>query len=269
MEKVKKYNHFLLAIIGTIGLLFFLGSGAIAISEYFKYNNYEEIEYRPGLLAETKTDSLIKEEKREQILTFNEFVEIDTLKKLYVIPVGQRNLNESESTGEVLGLINSFSGKKVKGYRNKYGLNYNNLILYESATYRTRVIFDTRSSISNFYSFENGNFLMIRCATEDTNKDGYIDNYDLQEMYLYNTNELVLDKIEKPKNISFMNFAKGIENSELVFQFGIDRNDNGEFNNNEEPKVHYKLNLKTKSLILLLPESQINQIQKLLEGRTN
>ncbi|KAA3624023.1 MAG: hypothetical protein DWQ02_23710 [Bacteroidetes bacterium] len=268
MEKLKKYNQILLAILATVGLLFLLGFGIMAITEYLSFYSYDDHEYEPGLIAETKTDSLIKEEKREQILTFNQFVEIDTIKKIYIIPIGQKNLNEPESMGDdVLGLINSYPGRNVKGYRNKYGLNYNNLVLFESGSNRTKLIFDTRISISNFYSFNNGQYLIIRCAKLDTNKDEYIDRYDLQEMYLYDVRNNELHRIEKQENTSYINFANGINNSALVFQFGIDRNMNGEFNNEIEPKIYYRLNVETRELNLLIPESQINQIQELLEGR--
>lgn len=264
MEKIKKYNQVLLAVTGTLSLLFLLGIGVHFVSEYISYNrNYPP--YEPGIISEETADSLIFEKKRDQILTFDQFQLIDTLKNVYLIPVGQRNLNESESTGDLLGLVNVYTRGYDEG-RFKYGIIYNNLILFEPQIDKSTLIFDRRISISDYTFVDFHSCLIIQGAEIDSNKDGYIDGYDVQQLYLYDLEERKLDLIKSNENLSLLQFAAGIEQREMVFQFGQDRDKNGEFEDSFEPKVFFKLNMEKKKLQPVISKEQLNQIQKLLEG---
>ncbi len=114
IEKVKNYNQKLLAVLGTIGAIFLIVALVsfifIAIQESRRYD-YNEPE--TGILSEEKIEKLQKENKREQVISYETPILIDTLKLKYIIPVSHKTLDEKEDIG-LNGLLNGFtdSGNK-------------------------------------------------------------------------------------------------------------------------------------------------------------
>lgn len=269
MEKLKKYNLILLAIIGTLLLIYLIIGGGILGYEMFTYNSYGDFHYEPGIVSEETTDSLLAEEVRRQIITFNQIELIDSINQVYLIPVSHRNLERDESTGDILGLTNIYKGgDEFESKRYKSGVNYNNLIVYHSIEGVSKVIFENRISISDYLFIENKGiqYVVIRGTNEDSNKDGYVDSYDLQKIIVYDIRKGEVLEIKAKDGLSYINFADIKSDQELFIQFGVDRNKNGEYEIEFEPKIYYKLDLPEGSLTPIVTEEQINSLQKLLEG---
>lgn len=268
MEKLKEYNLIILAIIGTILLILLIIGGGMFGYEMLANQSYDDSSYEPGIISEETADSLATEEVRKQIITFNQIVLIDSTNGIYLMPVSHRNLESDESTGEILGLTNTFTGGKYDLKRYKSGVNFNNLIVYFSDENKSKVVFENRISLSTFFTIENqGNrYVIISGTNEDSNKDGYIDSYDIQKLFIYDVSKEKTSEIKTKNKLSFITFSNTKRDHEFIAQFGLDRNENGEFEVDIEPKIYFKLDVSRNSLTSIVSEEQIEKLQKLLEG---
>ncbi len=52
----------------------------------------------------------------------------------------------------------------------------------------------------------------------------------------------------------------------MIFEYGDDRNGNGEFEKRYEPKSYYKLNMDSGELLPVLSEKSLQNLQAILEG---
>ena len=70
IEKIKNYNQMLLAVLGTIAIIFAL-VGLIAfmgtVINEFRWNRHNDVE--GGILSDEKIEELQKENKREQVIS--------------------------------------------------------------------------------------------------------------------------------------------------------------------------------------------------------
>lgn len=112
-EKIKNYNQLLLAIAGTLTLLFFIGMGVIFMVDEFSYR-FSDNDYHEGILSSEETEVLLADTLRKQIISFPNMFLVDSISKTYLLPVSQADLHDLESTNDLLGLINSY------GSRGKY-----------------------------------------------------------------------------------------------------------------------------------------------------
>ncbi len=135
--KIEKYNQRIVAVLGTVGVIFLIVALiafiSVTITEHRRFND-NDIE--TGILSDEKIEELQKENKREQVISFRQPRLIDTLNSTYIIPVSHKTLDEQE---DINGLLNAYSGSS--GYEpsdsryssGTYG-NYNNVIVYKPKT---------------------------------------------------------------------------------------------------------------------------------------
>ena len=124
IEKIKNYNQKLLAVLGTIGGIFLVVALvsfiSIVIQEHRRYD-YEEPE--TGILSEEKIEKLQKENKREQVISYETPILIDTLNSKYIIPtsVCLVKLNGVVGNPLCLSAVSLFAGSIVEsGYEPRY-----------------------------------------------------------------------------------------------------------------------------------------------------
>ena len=135
IEKIKNYNQKLLAILGSIAIIFALIGLVMFISfviDEYRSNNYND---DTGILSEDKIEKLQKENKREQVISYRTPKLIDTINQLYIIPVSHKSLNESEEIDDkVLGLMNAsgdFQNESDQRYSRRYYGDFNNILVYD------------------------------------------------------------------------------------------------------------------------------------------
>lgn len=274
IEKVKKYNQKLLAILGTIvalmallGListLFFVGT---QISSSFGHKSED------GILSDEKIELLQKENKRQQIVSYQIPELVDTVNLIYMIPVSQKTLNKPEDIedDEMLGLLDMSGGKfssakKYRSRRSYYG-SYNNLLIYDAKIEKLNKLFDDRVNFEEIDTkyFDDDVFIAFTAATTDSYKDGVINSNDLKKLYIYSVKE------QKLKNIG-LNHADVIaykfinESKNLLVQFGVDYNEDGKYNSSKEPKTLRSFNYKSGVLSEIVSKDIHSQLQKKLEG---
>jgi hypothetical protein len=268
MEKIKKYNQIILAIIGTIALLLLIIGGGMTLKVIYEEltwnNNYEEV----SIISNEKVEELAGDSLRKQLITFKNIILIDTLNEKFLIPVQQSNLVNEEyiDDSNLFGMINSYSGGKGTYY---YGGNYyNNLLVFDNKTNKIRELFENRISIDEFdkIEIENNVIVTIRVTTEDSNGDGFLNSKDLQQLFIYNVSEDKLVEIPA-EGKDYIRLKILFPNEDFVVLYGIDKNKDGEFHSRQEPMFFYNLDINTGKTELLIKEEQLKSLQRKLDGR--
>lgn len=276
IEKIKNYNQKLLAILGTIAGIFLIialvSFISIVIQEHRRYN-YEEPE--TGILSKEKIEKLQKENKREQVISYETPILIDTLNSQYIIPVSHKTLNEKEDIG-LNGLLNAYSDsgsdfsvkeKRDERYSREYYGEYNNIIVFDEPNSINKKLFKKRINFNEIKSeyFDKEILILIKASDKDTFKDGVINLRDLTSLYIYSIKENKIRKIGiegmDVYNYKFINKSKN-----LIIEFGIDKNKNGAFESYNEPIILKKYNFEKEKLVGIVDEKINSELQKKLEG---
>ncbi|WP_299137025.1 hypothetical protein [uncultured Tenacibaculum sp.] len=275
IEKVKNYNQKLLAVLGTIGgifLIFALVSFISIVIQEHRRHDYNEPE--TGILSEEKIEKLQKENKREQVISYETPILIDTLNSKYIIPVSHKTLNEKEDI-ELNGLLNAYTGSsnsdsdgiKDERYSREYYGEYNNIIVFDELNSKNKKLFKERINFNEIKSEHFGKeiLVLLKASGEDTFKDGVINLKDLTSLYIYSMKENKMRKIGI-EGMDIYNY-KFINNSKnLIIEFGIDKNKNGTFESYNEPIILKKYNFEREKLGEIIDKKINSELQKKLEG---
>ena len=267
---IEKYNQKLLAILGTIGVLFLtvalVAIIAITIMEHRRYN-YDDIE--TGILSDEKIEKLQQENKREQIISYETPKLIDTLNLVYIIPVSHKTLNETEDINEVLNAFSSYENYESaeNRYSNDFYGAYNNVIIYNPKDETNKKLFDHRVSFNtiNTTYYDNDILLVIKASEKDTYKDGIIDLQDLKSLYLYSFSKNKIEKISMD-GMDVYNYTFIDKSKDLIIAFGVDKNNDGQFNEHNEPTLIKKYDFNNGALLDIIDTKTTSELQKLLEG---
>lgn len=275
IEKVKNYNQKLLAVLGTIGGIFLIVALvsfiSIVIQEHRRYD-YEEPE--TGILSDEKIEKLQKENKREQVISYETPILIDTLNSKYIIPVSHKTLNEKEDIG-LNGLLNAYAGSsnsdsdgiKDERYSREYYGEYNNIIVFDELNSKNKKLFKERINFNEIKSEHVGKetLVLLKASGEDTFKDGVINLKDLTSLYIYSMRENKMRKIGI-KGMDVYNYKFINKSKNLIIEFGIDKNKNGAFESYNEPIILRKYNFEKEELEEIIDKKISSELQKKLEG---
>ena len=114
MEKIKNYNQIILAIAGTIGVVFLFFAVFLALEEMSRSFFGSRVDRNnQGILAIEETDELNKDSLRKQIISFNRIQVIDSANQIFLIPVTQANLAAAEKD-KFLRLFAEFENYKKR-----------------------------------------------------------------------------------------------------------------------------------------------------------
>ena len=269
IEKVKNYNQKILAILGTLAIILvivsILGIGGVAISEFLRFNSDDDIE--TGILSDDKIEELQKENKREQVISYENPKLIDTLNSVYIIPVSHKNLNEAENINGLLSIRKGSYESEDSRYSRRFYGSYNNLIIYNQKTEIIKKLFDKRVNFNDIkVEYFNDNILLLfKVSEKDTYKDGVINLTDFKSLYIYSLTEKKLMKIEN-NEMDIVSYKFLNESKDLIISFGIDKNKDGKYEDLNEPTIIKKYNYKTEKLTDIIGEKTNSELQKMLEG---
>lgn len=269
--KIEKYNQRLLAVLGTFGVIFLIVALiafiSIIIMEHFRFNN----DFDSGILSDEKIEKLQKEKKREQVISYENPRLIDTINSIYIIPVSHKTLNEKEDINGLLNAASSSSSSIYKQSDSRYSSQYygafNNLIIYNSKDDTNKKIFDKRVNFNQIKTeyFEDDILLLMNVSEKDTYKDGVINLKDFKTLYIYSLSKKKLSKIGidgmDVYNYKFLNNEKN-----LTIQFGEDKNNDGQFEEYNEPTLIKKYDFESGELTDIVNEKINDDLQKTLEG---
>lgn len=273
IEKIQKYNQKLLAVLGTIiALMAFIGLISILFFVVIEIASSFGNKSEDGILSDEKIELLQKENKRQQIVSYQIPELVDTLNLIYMIPVSQKTLNKPEGIvdDEVLGLLDmsggSFSSERKYRKRSYYG-SYNNLLIYDAKIEKLNKLFDDRVNFEKIDTkyFEDDVFIAFTAAASDSFKDGVINSTDLKKLYIYSVKEQKLKDIGL-NNADVIAYKFVNDSKNLLVQFGIDYNEDGKYDSSKEPKTLRSFNYKSGVLSMIVSKDIHSQLQTKLEG---
>ncbi|MEP0265478.1 hypothetical protein [Dokdonia sp.] len=268
--KIEKYNQKLLAVLGTVGVLFLIVALiafiSVTIIEHRRYS-YDDVE--TGILSDEKIEELQKENKREQVISYKTPKLIDTLNSIYIVPVSHKTLNEEEDISGLLNAISvsgNFESPDTRYSSGFYG-TYNNIIVYHSNDGINKKLFDKRVNFNtiNTEYFDKEILLFIKASEKDTHKDGVINLKDFKSLYIYSFSQNEMKKIGidgmDVYNYKFINNSKN-----LIIEFGVDKNNDGQYQEYNEPTLIKKYDFESGKLTDIINEKINSDLQKTLEG---
>ena len=271
IEKIKNYNQKLLAILGTVviliaivGLISITYFAITEISNSYRYNNQDD-----GILSDEKIEELQQENKRQQLISYEMPRLVDTLNLVYIIPISHKTLNSAEFIdGEVLGLMNTRGSYKVDSrYSKQYYGDFNNLLIYDFKNDNIKKLFADRVNFGNIQTeyFNDDILVLFKASTEDTYKDGVINQLDYKTLFIYSLKDKILKEIRlENADVSQINF---VDNSkDLIIKFGLDHNKDGKFDEYSEPSLIKKYNFKSGELKNIVSDEIGRELQMKLEG---
>jgi len=274
IEKLKNYNQKMLAVLGsilvlmaTVGLIMMIAAGISELRWAFRSDDSEN-----GILSDEKIEELQKENKRQQLISYDFPRLTDTLNSIYIIPVRQKTLNAAEfiDGDGVLGLLDMHGGSKYKSdkrfSRRIYG-SFNNLIIYDAKTKESKPLFDQRVNFSEIRTeqLQDDILVLFTAAEKDTYKDGVINLKDLKALYIYSMQEKKLRKVSN-EGMDIENYGFVHESKDLIIHMGIDYSQDGTYDEYIEPATVRIYNYESDTLEEVINTETSTKLQKLLEG---
>ncbi len=268
--KIDKYNQRILAVLGTVGVIFLIVALIAFISvTIMEHRRFNDDNVETGILSDEKIEELQKENKREQVISYRNPRLIDTLNSIYVIPVSHKTLDEQENISALLNYTGSSSEFEPSDSRYSseiYG-TYNNVIIYNANDGNSKKLFNKRINFDRIHSeyFSDEIILIMNAAEKDTYKDGVINLKDFKSLYIYSLKSRELKNVGID-GMDVFDFEFLNDTKDLVIRFGIDKNDDGNYNEYNEPTIIRKYNLETEKLIEIINEKIQLELQQTLEG---
>lgn len=266
--KIEKYNQRLLAVLGTVGVIFLIVALIAFITvTIMEHRRYDDIE--TGILSDEKIEELQKENKREQVISYENPRLIDTLNSIYIIPVSHKTLDEQEDINGLLNLNKASSSYESTDtrYSQQYYGAFNNLIVYNPKNGTNKKLFDKRVNFNLIKTeyFEDDILLLMNVAEKDTYKDGVINLKDFKSLYIYSLKKKELKKVGiEGMDIFNFNFLNNEKNMTILF--GVDKNKDGQFEEYNEPTLIKKFDFNSGKLTDIIDEEINSELQKTLEG---
>ncbi|WP_299797107.1 hypothetical protein [uncultured Maribacter sp.] len=267
--KIEKYNQRILAVLGTVGVIFLIVALiafiSITIMEHQRFD--EDVE--TGILSDEKIEELQKENKREQVISYENPRLIDTLNSVYIIPVSHKTLNEPEDIGKTLNAFSSSdsyekSDSRYSSYH--YGV-FNNLIVYDAKKGLNKNLFDKRVNFNQIKAeyFDNDILVLMKVSEKDTYKDGVINLLDFKKLYIYSFEKKELKDIGI-EGMEVVSYKFINDEKDLTILFGIDKNEDGKYEDYNEPTMIKRYDFSSGKLTDVVDEKINSELQKTLEG---
>lgn len=148
IEKIKNYNQKVLAVIGTVVILISIFGliiiSTVAVTEISRIFSSDDQDV--GILSDEKIEELQQENKRQQLISYENPVLIDTLNLVYLIPVSHKTLQSAEFIDD--GLLNITEApsdyKSESRLSIQYSGDFNNLLIYDFKNGSVEKLFNER-----------------------------------------------------------------------------------------------------------------------------
>lgn len=267
MDKLKKYNQKLLAILGTIliaiaGLALIIGVGSFIIS-LIDFSDPNDSGVR---IQETNTNTDDTTEFiRTQEVTFNSPFQLDTAQAKFIITVGQVNLEKNEKISIKSGGELSYSSSSYR-YQTHYGL-FNNFVYLNYSKNITKRIFDKQVAITYwaFLKIDTIEVLLFRGTSTDDNADHQLDYNDYQSLFAYYLNDDELIEYDFDGK-TVLNFNPLNKTDLISINIGIDKNNDFNYEMEIEPQVITALNIRSRKVEKIISDKMKNEIQGIVDG---
>ncbi|MFB6307523.1 MAG: hypothetical protein ABEH43_11175 [Flavobacteriales bacterium] len=267
MEKLQKYNQRLVAVLLTLITLFIIVGGMIMLGVFF-FKMFDSNEHDRSLVASSDKE---EEARLQQHISLGSPYLIDSTKNVYLVPVEQTSPDHKEKTRKMelyTGSASKSSYSEVDNYSLHYGYygKFNNFILYGPLQEKKERIFNERISFNQFQFAEvdSTKMLFFRGTSKDSDGDNKLTEDDLQDFYIYNVKSSKLYQYSH-KDAGFVDF-KILNIYELILRFRKDLNNNGVYDDDEEPVFVKKVNLETMEEEKFLDDKEKKELQQIIDG---
>jgi hypothetical protein len=195
---------------------------------------------------------------------------------LYAIGVGQTTLEEPTNPSGMFNMTGSAAPPSTS--RLQYASpqpvtgQFNNLLIFEPNSGETTKVFSSRLAVSSFTYLAGPAYevVAIFASARDSDKDGRLTNYDLQNLYLFNLTTSTLHKVESiPGNpIEISNIA---QQSYAVVRAVQDADKNGSApgvaytDAAAEQSLLFRVDLRTYLATPLVPVTTLKSLQQTLD----
>jgi len=271
IEKVKNYNQKMLAVLSTI-LIIIAAIGLISlvvflIGEIMRNRKPKTNE----LLSDKKVEQLKQDSLRQQIISYDFPLLIDSTNLVFIIPVNVKTLGKPEDISRgVMGLMDvrpeiDFLSSDKYIERFYYG-SFNNILIYDYKNSVTYNISDRRliGTDISFNYFLDDILISFSGAERDTDKDGTITLNDLKSLFVYALKEKKLRHITF-NNSTVLSFEQIKPYKDMLITFGFDRNKDNLFDEETEPRFIMKYDFHSDSLFPVVDQKLEMEIQRLID----
>ncbi len=256
MKTLKKVNSILFTVMSVVVILLGIVFLIFTIQEFIPYN-FESNQ------TETFTENLFEVDSttyRKQRISISSPILIDSTSKKYLVPaevVSLQNPEKLEGLFDIRAFDSSMYDYAFSGLANNY-------LIVDQETQKTYIIFDSKVFVSRFKILSKKKHILFEVISEDTNQDGFLDLDDNKSLWIYSIlNEQLLPI--KLNSLLAVDFNQNSFTKDVFITFAEDLNKNGSFESNREPTSIWKLNLKTYSLIQLIEDKDLIELQHILD----
>ena len=206
-----------------------------------------------GLRLAVNDSSKINEAKKEQVLVYGDYMNLDNTDYL-LIPLGMKTIEDQEgrllkvkssegNSSENVDDAGSYRSYKYNFYSLDFG-NCNNIIFYNKKTDSTHLLLQKPTVISKFYfpHYEKEYtgkkywFILLGIGEDDTNGDGYINNEDAEKVYIADLAGRNKQQIT-PDNSQLVDWYIDMSTNNILMKVRFDTNDDKKFNYYDEVEI--------------------------------
>jgi hypothetical protein len=197
---------------------------------------------------------------------------------LFAIAVGHVTLDEPVSRYSSSRSIRGFNGRVYSSSDDIRHVMvagmFNNLLIYDARTGATKKVFNKRISITSFMMprSRSPRSLLITVAERDSNKDGKLDEMDLEQLYAYTLEDGQLRQVQ-----GLVGSPEGVidlrRDDHVVVRTVVDDDNDGSkkawglYDEEEpEPRRLFRLDLKTFVATPLIAESLTAELQAIVDA---
>ncbi len=260
MSKLTRYNQKLLAIIGTsiliVGLISLLGATYSYISPLFRSSS---LTTQDGVDIIQESDTI----SQLQLVNIDKLIPLDTSKSNFLVPISQYRIMD---VMEINILDNNKYRSSKFELRNYTSGVLNNFVYIDYKKNIREIIFKNKLAIIYWSYFRNdvSELLLFKVMGDDTNNDGTLNSKDKNNLYVFDIKNLNLIPFEL-KEMDIIEFYP-LNNTNII---GISTIEHNKKNSNNDKTEILGFDTETLKLVPIISQSMKDELQEILDEKTN
>ncbi len=264
-NKLKTYNQRIIAALITV-LLIIAATVLIKIVVEEIKPLFRHDAQTNTLLSDDKVEKLKSDSLRQQIISYQSPILVDTLNLVYLIPVDVKTLNKSEKNDKAVTSSRKERVLAEMSMENEIYQSFTNLIVYDYKNNTTQKVCSSRLIGSNLKIkyFNDEIILVFPGADTDSNHDGMVNYQDLKSLFIYSLKEKKLQKFGiKNSSVKSFNFIE--KQKDILVSWEFDRNGDNEFDSETEPDFITRYDHAQKLMVPVVNSALEKEIQQIID----